>query len=44
MNESQKITVVEKNNQLAVHGIFHSVKSAQNHLDNVIPEYCRKNY
>ena len=38
------IKIVEKNNHLACHGIFGSKESAQNHIDNVIPEYLRKGY
>lgn len=36
--------IVEKKNLLAVHGLFHSLERAQNHLANVIPEYVRKGY
>ncbi len=44
MNPRDKIRLVEKNNPLAVHGIFESVSAAQSHLDKVIPEYVRKGY
>ncbi len=36
--------IVEKNNELAVHGIFESKERAENHLNNVIPDYVRKSY
>lgn len=38
------IRIVEKKNRLAVHGLFSSYDSAENHLNNVIPEYVRKGY
>lgn len=40
----KSIKVVEKKNHLACHGIFNSVESAKNHLENTIPEYVRKGY
>jgi len=39
-----KIKLVEKKNHLAVHGLFSSLESAENHLKNVIPEYVEKRY
>ncbi len=39
-----KAKLVEKKNHLAVHGIFCSRKSAEKHLKEIIPEYCRKGY
>ena len=36
--------LVEKNNHLAVHGLFDTLDRAENHLKNTIPEYCRKGY
>lgn len=36
------IKVVEKKDNLAVHGIFYSRESAQNHIDNVLPGYCER--
>lgn len=36
--------LVEKKNHLAVHGLFMSRESAEKHLKEVIPEYCRKGY
>jgi hypothetical protein len=36
--------IVEKKNHLAVHGLFMSRESAERHLKEVIPEYCRKGY
>lgn len=35
--------LVEKNNHLAVHGLFMSQKSAEIHLRDTIPMYCRLN-
>jgi hypothetical protein len=32
--------LVEKTNHNAVHGLFHSRKSAERHLREVIPDYC----
>ncbi len=42
MNHDWKL--VEKKNNLAVHGHFESLSSAENHLKNAIPEYVRKRY
>jgi hypothetical protein len=36
--------IVEKNNYLAIHGLFDSLDRAENHLHKVIPEYCHKGY
>lgn len=36
--------IVEKNNPLALHGIFHSRERAERHLREVIPEYVAKSY
>lgn len=36
--------LVEKSNHLAVHGLFMSQKSAEIHLRDTIPIYCRKGY
>lgn len=36
--------IVEKNNRLAVHGLFDTEDRAENHLQNVIPEYVAKSY
>ncbi len=40
----QRIAIVEKNNPLAVHGLFSTVEAAELHLTNVIPEYVRNGY
>lgn len=37
-----KFYIVEKNNTLAVHGIFNTLERAQRHLDVVIPDYCER--
>jgi hypothetical protein len=34
----------EKKNKLALHGIFDTKASAERHLKENIPEYCRKGY
>lgn len=39
-----KYKFVEKKNHLAVHAIFDSQRSAEKHLKEVIPEYCKKGY
>jgi hypothetical protein len=39
-----QLVIVEKNNHLAVHGIFDSRERAEIHLTVVIPEYVRKSY
>lgn len=39
-----KIGVVEKDNELAVHGYFCSEASAQKHIDEVIPVYVARSY
>ena len=36
--------IVEKNNILAVHGLFDTKERANNHLNNVIPVYIAKSY
>lgn len=36
--------LVEKNNHLAVHGIFHSEERATYFLTTVVPEYIAKGY
>ena len=36
--------IVEKKNHYAVHGIFHSLERAENHLKTIIPEYIKKSY
>ncbi len=36
--------IVEKENELAVHGIFDSLLRAKNHLRYVIPKYIQKGY
>ncbi len=36
--------LVEKQDHLAVHGIFDSLESAKKHLEQTIPEYVRKGY
>lgn len=38
------IKLVEKDNHLAVHGLFDSVLRAERHLANNIPEYCKRGY
>ncbi len=39
-----QFAIVEKNNPLAVHGLFDSRERAERHLAVVIPEYVRKSY
>lgn len=36
--------VVEKKNHKAVHGIFETYDRADNHLNNVIPDYVARSY
>lgn len=36
--------VVEKDNELAVHGLFDSRERAERHIREVVPEYVRKGY
>lgn len=36
--------IVEKENQLAVHGLFDSRERAELHLKVTIPEYVKKGY
>ncbi len=36
--------LVEKNNELAVHGTFGTLESAERHLLNVIPNYVNRGY
>lgn len=38
------IRIVEKNNKLAVHGIFDSIERAENHLRNIITIYISRGY
>jgi len=38
------IKIVEKNNKLAVHGIFDRVEEAEYHLTYRIPEYVQKGF
>jgi hypothetical protein len=39
-----KCKLVEKQNHLAVHGLFDSLESAQKHLEKNIPDYVAKGY
>ena len=39
-----KWIVIEKNNRLAVHGIFDTLARAQLWIDVAAPEYARKGY
>lgn len=39
-----KIKIVEKKNQLAVHGLFDSMARAERHLTVVIPDYCKRGF
>lgn len=39
-----KYYIVEKNNTLAIHGIFNTLENAERHLNNVIPYYCEQRY
>ena len=39
-----KYKLVEKDNHLAVHGLFDTYERAENHLVNVIPVYVNKSY
>lgn len=36
--------LVEKHNHNAVHGLFDSAERAQWHLQNIIPDYCKKGF
>lgn len=36
--------LVEKNNHLAVHGLFDDYERAKRHLEKVIPEYVARSY
>lgn len=36
--------LIEKQNPLAVHGIFDTLEHAQNHLANTIPVYVSRGY
>jgi hypothetical protein len=36
--------IIEKQNHLAVHGIFDSLHRAEYHLKNIIPTYIEKGY
>lgn len=36
--------IVERNNRLAVHGLFDTMNSAQYHLENNIPVYVERGY
>lgn len=36
--------IIEKENPLAVHGLFDSKERAERHLRDVIPEYVRRGY
>lgn len=39
-----KFAIVEKKNNLAVHGYFDSRDRAERHLSETIPEYVRRSY
>lgn len=39
-----KYKLVEKMEHEAVHGIFESLSSAQKHLAETIPDYCRRGF
>jgi hypothetical protein len=39
-----KWLVIEKNNRLAVHGIFDTLERAQLWIDTKAPKYARKGY
>lgn len=36
--------IIERNDPLAVHGIFDSLARAERHLTEVIPDYVRRGY
>jgi len=36
--------IIEKDNPLAVHGIFDTKDRAINHIEKVIPEYVKRGY
>lgn len=36
--------IIEKNNPLAVHGVFDSRERAERHLTEAIPEYVQRGY
>ena len=39
-----KYYLVEKDNPLAIHGIFDTLENAQRHLKMNIPFYCRRGF
>jgi hypothetical protein len=40
----EKYKIVEKNNFLAIHGLFYSKAQAEYHLTHNIPVYVKKGY
>jgi len=40
----ERFKIVEKNNPLAVHGLFYTRERAETHLRDVIPLYCARGY
>lgn len=40
----EKFKIVEKQNKLAVHGLFYTRERAEHHLIHVIPEYCARGF
>lgn len=44
LEHAPQIKVVEKQNHLAVHGIFESRESAERHIAETIPVYVAKGY
>jgi hypothetical protein len=39
-----KYYLVEKDNPLAIHGIFNNLESAQRHLEKTIPNHCQRGF
>lgn len=40
----EKFALVERDNHLAVHGLFYTRDRAQYHLDHSVPVYCARGY
>jgi hypothetical protein len=42
--EMEKFKLVEKQNHLAVHGLFYSKQTAETFLRDTVPEYVKRGY
>lgn len=40
----EKFAIVERNNPLALHGLFYTRERAQYHLDHNVPVYCQRGF